>query len=86
MAAPITATTETLPSSVASSEPATLVIPAQPTAAPVPDPTQIASASLPASEGQAAQSSGSDDDGTQFHLAPCTSAPGSSIAAPLTDP
>ena len=86
MVAPITATTEMLPSSVASSKPAALVIPAQPTAAPVPDPTQTASASLLATEGQIAQSSGSDDDGTQFHLAPRTSAPGSSAAAPLTDP
>ena len=49
--APITETIETLPSSVASSEPAALVIPAQPTVAPVPNPTQTASASLPAIEG-----------------------------------
>ena len=84
--APITGTTETLSSSVASSEPAASVIPAQPTAAPVPDLTQTALASLPATEGQTAQSSGSDDDGTQFQLAPCTSAPGSSVAAPPTDP
>ena len=54
--APITRTTETLPSSVASSK----------QAAPVLDPTQTASASLPATEGQTAQSSVSDDDGTQF--------------------
>ena len=39
MAAPITTTIETLPSSVASSELAALVIPAQSTAAPVVDPT-----------------------------------------------
>ena len=64
--APITRTTETLPSSVASSEPAASVIPAQPTVALVPDLTQTASASLPASEGHTTQSSGSDDDGTQF--------------------
>ena len=51
MAAPITAMTETLPSSVASSELAALVIPAQPIAAPVPDLTQTALASLLASEG-----------------------------------
>ena len=51
MTAPITAMTETLPSLVASSEPAASVIPAQPTAAPVPDPTQIALASLLASKG-----------------------------------
>ena len=84
--APVTGTTEMLPSSVASSEPAASVIPAQPIAAPVVDPTQTAIASLPASEGQTAQSLGSDDDGTQFHLAPCTSALGSSAAAPPTDP
>ena len=57
---PITGTTETLPSSVAS------VIPTTSQAAPVPDPTQTASASLPATEGHTAQSSGSDDDGAQF--------------------
>ena len=55
-----------LPSSVASSEPAATVIPTQSTAAPVLDPTQTATASLPATEGQTAQSSRSDDDGTQF--------------------
>ena len=54
--APITGTTETLPSSVASSE----------QAAPVLDLTQIASASLPATEGQTAQSFRLEDDGTQF--------------------
>ena len=74
--APITGTTATLPSSVASSE----------QAAPVLDLTQTASASLPATEGQTAQSSGSDDDGTQFQLARRTSALDSSAAAPPTDP
>ena len=64
--APITGTTEMLPSSVASSEPVAPVIPAQSTAALVVDPTQTAPASLPAIEGQTAQSSGLDDDGTQF--------------------
>ena len=64
--APITGTTETLPSSVASPEPAALVVPAQPIAALVLDPTQTASALLPAIEGQTAQSSGSEDDATQF--------------------
>ena len=49
--APVKGTTETLPSSVASSEPADTVIPAQPTAAPVVDLTQTATALLPASEG-----------------------------------
>ena len=83
---PITGTTETLPSSVTSSEPPASVIPAQSTAAPVSDPTQTASASLPATEGQTAQSLGSDDDGTQFQLAPRTSAPDSSAVAPPTDP
>ena len=64
--APVTGMTETLHSSVASSEPAASVVLAQPTAAPVPNLTQTASASFPASEGQIAQSSGSDDDGDQF--------------------
>ena len=84
--APITGTTETLPSSIASSELPVTVIPTESQAAPVPDLTQIASASLPATEGQTAQSSGSDDDGTQFQLAPRTSAPNSSGVAPPTDP
>ena len=83
---PITRTIETLPSSVASSEPPASVIPAGTQAAPVLDPTQTASALLPATEGQTAQSLGSDDDGTQFQLAPRTSAPDSSAATPLTDP
>ena len=64
--APITGTTKTLPSSVASLEPPASVIPAQSMAAPVPDPTQTTSASLPATEGQTAQSSRSEDDATQF--------------------
>ena len=64
--APVTGTTETLPSSVASSEPATTVVLAESQAAPVSQQTQTASASLPTIEGQTAQSSGSDDDGTQF--------------------
>ena len=50
-AAPITATTEMLPSSVASSESAASVIPTQPTAAPVPDPTQTALALVLATKG-----------------------------------
>ena len=37
--APITGTTETLPSSVASLEPPAIVIPSESQAAPVPDPT-----------------------------------------------
>ena len=61
--APITRTTETLPSSVASSEP-TIVIPSKSQAALVPAQTQTASASLLAIEGQTAQSSRSDDGGT----------------------
>ena len=83
--APITGTTEMLPSSVASSEQAATVIPAQSTAALVPDLTQIASASLPAIEGQTTQSSGSDNDGIQFQLAPRTSALGSFAAALPSD-
>ena len=61
--APITGTTETLSSSVASSDPPATVIPTETQAAPVPDLTQTTSALLPAIEGQTAQSSGSDDDG-----------------------
>ena len=81
----VTGTTETLPSSVASSEP-TLVVPSESQVAPVPDPTQTASASLPMTEGHIAQSSGSDDDGTPFQLGSRTSAPDSSATAPPTDP
>ena len=51
-----------LPSSVASSEPAAIVVPAESQAALVPEQTQTASASLPAIEGQIAQSSGLEDD------------------------
>jgi len=75
-----------LPSLVASSEPPASVIPVESQAAPVPDPTQTASASLPAIEDHTAQSSGSDDDGTQFQIAHRTSVPDSSTAAPPTDP
>ena len=49
--APITETTEMLPSSVASLEPPASVIPTQSTAAPVPDLTQTTLASLLAIEG-----------------------------------
>ena len=62
--APVNGTTETLPSSVASSEPPATVIPAESQVAPVLEQTQTASVSLPAIEGHTAQSSGSDDDGT----------------------
>ena len=64
--APVTGTIETLPSSVASLEPAATVIPVESQAAPVPEQTQTALASLPATEGQTTQSSGSEDDATQF--------------------
>ncbi|XP_066341306.1 uncharacterized protein [Miscanthus floridulus] len=84
-AAPVVVTTQRLPSSVASSDPTTDV-PAASQAAPAPAQTQTASATLPATEGQSVQSSGSDDDGTQYTLAPRTSAPDSSAAAPPTDP
>ena len=62
--APVTGMIETLPSSVASSEPPASVIPAQSTTALVPDLIQTSSALLLATQGQIAQSSGSDDDGT----------------------
>ena len=84
-AAPIAVTTQRLPSSVASSYP-TIDVLAASQAAPAPAQTQTASATLPASEGQSVQSSGSDDDGAQFHIATRTSAPDSSAAAPPTDP
>ena len=53
-----------LPSSVASSEPPGIVIPAESQVAPVLEQTQTTSASLPAIEGQTAQSSGLEDDAT----------------------
>ena len=84
-AAPVAVTTQRLPSSAASSDPTTDV-PAASQVAPTPAQTQTASATLPALEGQSVQSSGSDDDGTQFMLAPRSSAPDSSAAAPPTDP
>ena len=83
--APAIMTTQRLPSSIASSDP-TIDILAASQAAPVPAQTQTALATLPATEGQSVQSSGLDDDGTQFQLAPRTSAPSSSTAAPQTDP
>ena len=62
--APITGTTEMLPSSVASLEPPASVIPAESQAMPVPEQTHTALASLLATEGQIAQSSGSEDYAT----------------------
>ena len=84
-AAPAIMTTQRLPSSVASSDPTTDILAAS-QAAPAPAQTQTASATLPATEGQSVQSSGSDDDGARFQLAPRSSAPSSSTAAPPTDP
>ena len=52
--APVTRTTETLPSSVASSEPPAIVIPVESQVAPVLEQTQTASASLPVIEDQTA--------------------------------
>ena len=63
--APITVTTQRLPSSVASSDPTTDIAAAS-QVAPAPAQTQTASAMLLATEGQSVQSSGSDDDGAQF--------------------
>ena len=85
IAAPVVMTTQRLPSSITSSDP-TIDILAASQAAPAPAQTQTASATLPTTEGQSVQSSGSDDDGAQIHLAPRTLAPGSSAAAPPTDP
>ena len=84
-AALVVVTTQRLPSSVTSSDPMTDILVAS-QAAPAPAQTQTASATLPTTEGQSVQSSGSDDDGAQFQLAPRSSAPGSSAAAPPTDP
>ena len=84
--APITGTTETLPSSVASSEPPASVIPAESHATLVLDPTQTVSASLLAIEGQTAQSSGSDDAAAQFPIAHRSLASNSSTVAPPTGP
>ena len=84
-AAPVAVTTQRLPSSVTSSDPMTDILAAS-QVAPALAQTQTASATLPATEGQSIQSSGSDDDGAQFQLAPCTSVPDSSAAAPPTDP
>jgi len=83
--APVVMTTQRLPSSVASLDPTTDILAAS-QAAPAPAQTQTASVTLPASEGQSVQSSGSDDDGAQFHIATRTSAPDSSAVAPPTDP
>ena len=62
--APITRTTETLLSSVASSEPPTTIIPTESQAALVLEQTQTTLASLLVTEGQTAQSSQSEDDAT----------------------
>ena len=59
-AAPVAVTTQRLPSCVASSDPTT-DIPAASQAAPTLAQTQTASATLPTTEGQSVQSSGSDD-------------------------
>ena len=83
--APVTRTIETLPSSVASSEPPATVIPTESQAAPVLEQTQTTSASLPVTKGQTAQSSGSEDDATHFQIAHRTSVLDSSAPAPLTD-
>ena len=61
IAAPVAVTTQRLSSSVASSDPTTDILAAS-QAAPASAQTQTASATLPATEGQSAQSSGSDDD------------------------
>ena len=63
--APVTVTTQRLPSSIASSDRTPDVLAAS-QVAPALAQTQTASATLPASEGQSAQSSGSDDDAAQF--------------------
>ena len=63
--APAVVTTQRLPSSIASSDPTTDILAAS-QAAPALAQTQTVSATLPATEGQSVQSSGSDDDGAWF--------------------
>ena len=89
-----------LPSSVASSKPVEVsavaiaadvaplptVILLESQATPVTEQTQIASPSLPATEGQTAQSSGLEDDAAQFQISHRTSAPNSSAPAPPSNP
>ena len=84
-AAPVAVTTQRLPSSVASSDPMIDILAAS-QAAPASAQTHTALTTLPATEGQLAQSSGSDDDAAQFQLSPRTSAPDLSAAAPPTSP
>ena len=74
--APVVVTTQRLPSSVASLD--LTNVPAASQAAPAPAQTQTASATLPASEDQSVQSSGSDDDGassTLLHVLQCSTHP-----------
>ena len=77
--APITGTTKTLPSSVASSEPPATVIPTESQVTPVPVQTQTTSALVPVTKGQIAESSRSEDDATQFQIAHLTSTPDLSV-------
>jgi hypothetical protein len=91
------ATTDTLPSSVASTDPPTLdVLQAQeivtdPIVASTPSVTaphlQTRTTSLPhsASEGQP-DSSESEEDATQFVITPCSSAPDTTASVPPLDP
>ena len=83
--APVAVTTQRLPSSIASSDPTIDILVAS-QEAPALAQTQTALVTLPTIEGQSVQSLGSDDDGAQFQLAPCSSAPGSSATAPPTEP
>ena len=55
-------------------------------AAPVTEQTQTASPSLPAIEGQTAQSSGSEENAAQFQISHRTSAPDSTAPIPPSDP
>ena len=84
--APVTRTTKTLPSSVASSEPPPIVILLESQATPVTEQTYTASPSLPVIEGQTALSSGSNDDAAQFQISHRTSAPDLSAPIPSFDP
>jgi hypothetical protein len=91
------ATTDTLPSSVASIDPPTLgvfqaqatvtdpIVASTPSVAAPPLQTQTASLPRPSIEGQP-DSSESEEDTSQFVITPCSSAPDTTASVPPSDP
>jgi len=77
---------QTVTTTEADVAPLPTVILAESYAAPVTELTQTASPSLPATEGQTAQSSGSEENAAQFQISHRTSAPDSSAPIPPSDP